>query len=168
MRYLVDGLTNATQQHGLTFPDTAFLLNTWDEPRCPAPSSLGAMPKCRVPVFSLIKRWDWERGVGLQTDVLLPFFNHYYQVCARRRTCVSPVHMLLRAQPLLGTGSLAWAYGNRQAIVIHTQPSTGVHGMHDHSHIFPAGCCVRFRTAVLCHMLAYWPDAGICRDRYDR
>lgn len=34
---------------------------------------------CYVPLFSLIKQWDWEGGKGRQADVLLPFFNHVYE-----------------------------------------------------------------------------------------
>eukprot|EP00798_Chlamydomonas_sp_ICE-L_P018187 gene18187-24626_t len=64
-------------EHPLTFPDTAFLLNLWDHPHCPLPV-MGQTPRCKVPMFSLIKQWDWEKGEGLQTDILVPFFNHAY------------------------------------------------------------------------------------------
>ncbi|KAG2496742.1 hypothetical protein HYH03_005151 [Edaphochlamys debaryana] len=36
-------------------------------------------PSCTVPLFSLIKSWDYARGFSHEPDVLLPFFNHYYQ-----------------------------------------------------------------------------------------
>jgi hypothetical protein len=69
---MLDALHNATRA-GMAFPDAAFVMNTWDAPYCDRAS------KCRVPVFSLIKRWDWGRGTSEQADVLLPFFNHFYQ-----------------------------------------------------------------------------------------
>jgi hypothetical protein len=31
-----------------------------------------------VPVFSLIKQWDWKSVSGVQRDVLIPFFSHFY------------------------------------------------------------------------------------------
>eukprot|EP00798_Chlamydomonas_sp_ICE-L_P015949 gene15948-22083_t len=79
IRFMVDGLKNSTThpEHALTFPDTAFLLNVWDQPRCPSPV-MGRTPRCKVPIFSLIKQWDWEKNEGLQTDILVPFFNHFY------------------------------------------------------------------------------------------
>lgn len=67
------GLENATRL-GVKFPDSAFLMNTWDQARCGR-----TPPLCSVPVFSLIKKWDWERSAGVQADILLPFFNHVYQ-----------------------------------------------------------------------------------------
>jgi len=73
VEFIKQGLINATQ-NGVKLPDTVALLNTWDEPRCGRRT-----PRCRVPVFSLIKQWNWASGTGVQTDVLIPFFNHYYQ-----------------------------------------------------------------------------------------
>uniref|UniRef100_A0A7R9YW00 Glycosyl transferase CAP10 domain-containing protein n=1 Tax=Chlamydomonas euryale TaxID=1486919 RepID=A0A7R9YW00_9CHLO len=72
VKFIVDGVNNASAQHGLRLQDTVLVLNTWDEPRCT--KSL----HCTMPVFSLIKQWDWRAGRGLQSDVLLPFFSHFY------------------------------------------------------------------------------------------
>ncbi|KXZ53929.1 hypothetical protein GPECTOR_6g847 [Gonium pectorale] len=35
-------------------------------------------PPCAVPLFSLIKSWDYAAHSSEETDVLLPFFNHVY------------------------------------------------------------------------------------------
>ncbi|EFJ45679.1 hypothetical protein VOLCADRAFT_94091 [Volvox carteri f. nagariensis] len=100
MKAIVQGLRNGTRA-GLQFPNTVFLMNVWDEGRCHrdepanASASIGApatsttssssdpafrakAPRCTVPVFSLIKSWDYETGSSNETDVLLPFFNHVY------------------------------------------------------------------------------------------
>lgn len=71
---LVQGLVNGTHHatHPIVYPDTVMFLNTWDEPYC------RGRIMCTVPVFSLIKRWNFERSKSLASDVLFPFFNHYY------------------------------------------------------------------------------------------
>lgn len=32
-----------------------------------------------MPLFSLIKSWDYAAADSAETDVLLPFFNHVYE-----------------------------------------------------------------------------------------
>lgn len=97
------GLINATQA-GLKLPDSVYLMNVWDEAWCYSyadgtsgshPGSHGGLrtglnvtggpslrrqlgPPCTVPVFSLIKRWDYDRQTSNEVDVLHPFFNHVY------------------------------------------------------------------------------------------
>ncbi|GIL83630.1 hypothetical protein Vretifemale_12300, partial [Volvox reticuliferus] len=81
MRAIVQGLRNSTRR-GLVFPDTVYLMNVWDEGRCyrddddPRPVK---GPPCTVPVFSLIKSWNYSTATSTETDVLLPFFNHVYE-----------------------------------------------------------------------------------------
>lgn len=71
---MVEGLNNASSQ-GMQMQDTLLFVNTWDAPRC---NKDKARPPCVVPVFSLIKQWDWKAGSGLQQDILVPFFSHFY------------------------------------------------------------------------------------------
>ncbi|GLI64364.1 hypothetical protein VaNZ11_007608 [Volvox africanus] len=80
MRAIVQGLRNSTRR-GLVFPDTVYLMNVWDEGRCYRDDDprLGKFPPCTVPVFSLIKSWNYSSGTSSETDVLLPFFNHVYE-----------------------------------------------------------------------------------------
>ncbi|KAG2442031.1 hypothetical protein HYH02_009823 [Chlamydomonas schloesseri] len=107
MKAIASGLRNATRA-GLSFPDSLYLMNVWDEGRCVRDehSAGGALPKtvsgggskggsggkakpakprspktpaCTVPLFSLIKSWDYGAADSAETDVLLPFFNHVYE-----------------------------------------------------------------------------------------
>lgn len=73
VKFIVEGLTNATKR-GLKLPNTIAALNTWDEPRC-----IGKESPCSVPLFSLIKQWDYKNNRSiLADDVLVPFFSHFY------------------------------------------------------------------------------------------
>eukprot|EP00198_Chlamydomonas_reinhardtii_P001116 XP_001690451.1 predicted protein [Chlamydomonas reinhardtii] len=102
MKAIASGLRNATRA-GLTFPDSLYLMNVWDEGRCvrddnsaggaaaktagsgksgkakPAQARSPKTPACTVPLFSLIKSWDYAAADSAETDVLLPFFNHVYE-----------------------------------------------------------------------------------------
>lgn len=80
MKAIVQGLNNGSRA-GLTYPDTVFLMNVWDEGRCVHDDDprVGRVPRCILPVFSLIKSWDYQRRTSNETDVLLPFFNHIYE-----------------------------------------------------------------------------------------
>ncbi|GIL52125.1 hypothetical protein Vafri_8051 [Volvox africanus] len=80
MKAIVQGLRNSTRR-GLVFPDTVYLMNVWDEGRCYHDDDprRGKLPPCTVPVFSLIKSWNYSSGTSRETDVLLPFFNHVYE-----------------------------------------------------------------------------------------
>ena len=76
VKFIVEGLTNATRR-GLQLPNTIAALNTWDEPRCSG-RERGDSP-CLVPLFSLIKKWDYQNRRSIQADdVLVPFFSHFY------------------------------------------------------------------------------------------
>ncbi|KAG2440781.1 hypothetical protein HXX76_003637 [Chlamydomonas incerta] len=102
MKAIASGLRNATRA-GLAVPDSLYLMNVWDEGRCvrddnsaggavaktagsgkggkakPAKPRSPKTPACTVPLFSLIKSWDYAAADSAETDVLLPFFNHVYE-----------------------------------------------------------------------------------------
>jgi len=67
-------VANATKA-GVQFPDCVFIMSTWDEPRCP----LQYPALCTAPIMSIIKQWDPSRKSSIYTDILVPFFNHFYE-----------------------------------------------------------------------------------------
>ncbi|GLI63223.1 hypothetical protein VaNZ11_006112, partial [Volvox africanus] len=69
---LVGGLRNGSVQ-GLTIPDTVFLISMRDHPYCHIRDR-----ECKVPTFTIIKRWNVTSNTSDYLDVLLPQYTHVY------------------------------------------------------------------------------------------
>ncbi|EFJ50044.1 hypothetical protein VOLCADRAFT_89007 [Volvox carteri f. nagariensis] len=82
VRGLVECLNNESSSSSSPFwgvvpPDTVFLITMRDHPFCPRRGH-----SCKVPVFSIIKRWNATTNTSHELDVLLPQFIHVYDSMA--------------------------------------------------------------------------------------
>eukprot|EP00198_Chlamydomonas_reinhardtii_P011888 XP_001701225.1 predicted protein [Chlamydomonas reinhardtii] len=70
----LEGLVRGARRLGLQLPDTLFAYNAQDEPVCRLLE--GACSD--APLFSHIKRYDWEQGRSIDSDVLIPHMLHVF------------------------------------------------------------------------------------------
>ncbi|GFR51836.1 hypothetical protein Agub_g14300, partial [Astrephomene gubernaculifera] len=63
---------------GLGSSSSRSLSSTSESTSSSSSSSKKGGPGCPVPLFSLIKSWDYSKNTSKEADVLLPFFNHVY------------------------------------------------------------------------------------------
>jgi hypothetical protein len=82
----------------VTLPDTLFFLSMRDQPYCPRRGR-----DCKLPVFSIIKRWGRSTNASDDHDVLLPQFVHVYDQLVFYPWANKSDKALMRASIQVGT-----------------------------------------------------------------
>ncbi|PNH09843.1 KDEL motif-containing protein 2 [Tetrabaena socialis] len=101
-------LAGSVQLYGLHLPDTIFELNVFDEPTCRLTRG------CRLPVFSMHKRYNFTTNRSMDSDVLFPHLAHPFDRLLFYPWAAKDKHAILRAsmqRPYMGmTKHAKWRY----------------------------------------------------------